>query len=63
MIGFFEENMWNAEPRRARSGTQTAWAGAYYRDAKIRDQLSLPKNESARDPNLLYSRRKICRSL
>ena len=43
MIGFFEENMWNAEPRRARSGTQTAWAGAYYRDAKIRDQLSSPK--------------------
>ncbi len=43
MIGFFEENMWNAEPRRARSGTQPGWAGTYYRDAKIRDQLSLPK--------------------
>ena len=43
MIGFFEENMWNAEPRRVRSSAQTAWAGTYYGDAKIRDQLSLPK--------------------
>ena len=43
MIGFFEKNMWNAELRRARSGTQTAWAGTYYSDAKIRDQLSLPQ--------------------
>jgi hypothetical protein len=35
--------MGNAESRRARSGTQAAWAGTNYSDAKIRDQLRLPK--------------------
>jgi hypothetical protein len=34
--------MWNAVPRRARSGTQTAWAGTYDSDAKTRSQFSAP---------------------